>query len=501
MANQWEVAKYVEEHPDDYPQRWRLAKKLYLHWEYRLALEHLQVLRNEWAPRVHVIQFLAATYYRLGRYEEAEQELRQALERWPKEKGLLLQLARTCEVAGQCPQAIEAWEAIRKLDPGHAQAEQAIPRLRERLKPAANKEAAAAMSSDAGLDLVPGAACPSCGAQNSAEFDRCWQCHGPLPGLDTAARRAIESDASEELWPPAVRLRAVTGAAILLVGAAIALSLWRLLDRPADEAPASLEILFDNTLALTRAGVAFGLLLGWPLIFSFVLSGAGCQKDDDFKLGSRMAMAFAAIACLASFLPGGKLVPILLFPALASLFGCLGLLPLSKIQALGAWAIQYSLAALSGTILFVLLEWAQTGVLFNPFTEVPALEAYVRAAGGEATRGLAEAEGPCPLSLRVRANSTGSAWLDAHAGQSVLSARRDDEKMDYKVELTEDNSTAIFESVAGNSWKKTYPLRPGSEYTLFLRSAGPGNGHIELHSLLKLEPVSDSRESAPSKPQ
>lgn len=84
MAEVWDIAKYVEEHPDDYEQRWRLAKKLYAAWEYRLALEHLQVLRNEWQKRLNVVRYLAATYYRLGRYDEAVAELREAIETWPQ---------------------------------------------------------------------------------------------------------------------------------------------------------------------------------------------------------------------------------------------------------------------------------------------------------------------------------------------------------------------------------------------------------------------------------
>ena len=37
MADVWDVARYVESHPDDTDQRWRLAKKLYMAWEFRIA--------------------------------------------------------------------------------------------------------------------------------------------------------------------------------------------------------------------------------------------------------------------------------------------------------------------------------------------------------------------------------------------------------------------------------------------------------------------------------
>ena len=54
MTDVWDIAQYVEAHPDNNEQRWRLAKKLYMAWEYRLALEHLQVLKNEWDRNINV---------------------------------------------------------------------------------------------------------------------------------------------------------------------------------------------------------------------------------------------------------------------------------------------------------------------------------------------------------------------------------------------------------------------------------------------------------------
>ncbi len=498
MANQWDVAKHVEEHPDDYPQRWRLAKKLYLHWEYRLALEHLQVLRNEWTPKVNVSRFLAATYYRLGRLDEAQSELREAMKRWPTDAGLCLQLARTCEVGGNRAEALEAWATIKKLEPGHPLIEVSIQRLQQALKPP-EVVTEYSVSSDAGLDLIPGSACPSCGAQNSAEFDRCWQCHGPLPGLTSSVRRMIESEESEP-WSPGGSLRVLTVAAVVLVGMALSLSLWRFLYHPAGEVPSSLQRLFDDTLALTRIGVLLGLIVTWPFIFSLALRGAGYEEAGAFSLGSRMAMSFAGVACLSTFLPGDKLVPLLLFPALVSLFCCLGFLPGSKVRALGVWAFQYGLAALAGVIFFILLEWGQTRVLFNPFTETPALQAYAREAAVSQERGSAEAEGSCPLSLRVRANSTGSPWLDAHAGQSVLGVECGTEASGYMVELAENSSTVLYEPMNGASWKKAYPLKSGMEYTFVLTGPATGHSRIELRSLLNLErlPDSEKTESATS---
>jgi len=94
MAELWDIAHDVEAHPDDYEKRWKLAKKLYAAWEYRLALEHLLILKNEWNSKANVLRYLGATYYRLGRYDESTKELYDAIKLWPEEVGLYEQLAR-----------------------------------------------------------------------------------------------------------------------------------------------------------------------------------------------------------------------------------------------------------------------------------------------------------------------------------------------------------------------------------------------------------------------
>ena len=132
MAEIWDIARYVEANPDDHEQRWRLAKKLYTAWEYRLALEHLQILKNEGQERLNIRRYLSATYYRLGRYKEATLELREAITVWPDEIGLYEQLARVLEIAGDHPGAADMWEKSLELDPHHPMASHAAARLRSR---------------------------------------------------------------------------------------------------------------------------------------------------------------------------------------------------------------------------------------------------------------------------------------------------------------------------------------------------------------------------------
>jgi tetratricopeptide (TPR) repeat protein len=140
MAEIWDIARYVEANPDDHEQRWRLAKKLYTAWEYRLALEHLKILKNEGQERINILRYLAATYYRLGRYDEATAELREAIGIWPDEIGLTEQLARVLEIAGDHPGAADMWERTLDLDPHHPMAAHAAARLRSSTPDTAKKK-------------------------------------------------------------------------------------------------------------------------------------------------------------------------------------------------------------------------------------------------------------------------------------------------------------------------------------------------------------------------
>ena len=183
-----ELTSFVEAHPDDHEQRWRLAKKLYMDCEYRQALEHLQILRDTWRPRVNVSRYLAATCYRLGRYDDALKELTTALQRWPHEVALKEQAARVYEVTDRIPLALQEWRGIRELNPDHPMAARAIRRLEAMLSDEAPDEMPIG-DTDSGID-IGGLVCAVCGAQNSVEFSRCWQCHALLDERAAAATPA-----------------------------------------------------------------------------------------------------------------------------------------------------------------------------------------------------------------------------------------------------------------------------------------------------------------------
>ena len=95
-----ELAQHVRHSPSDHEQRWRLAKKLYKNGQYAAAVEHLQIVRQYRDDKLHVVRFLAATFYRLERYQEAADELADAVAQWPEELTLREQWARALRMAG-----------------------------------------------------------------------------------------------------------------------------------------------------------------------------------------------------------------------------------------------------------------------------------------------------------------------------------------------------------------------------------------------------------------
>lgn len=222
MADVDEIRAYVESHPDDHKQRWRLAKKLYNAWDYRSALEHLEILREVWPDQVPVLRYLAATHYRLGKYDEAETVLKGALKDHPQEYSLLEQMAKVYEGAGRTEQAIECWNRVADLKPGSKTAQEALERLGMAVGTMASTMAANTMQemSSHGDDTL--IVCPHCGESNDVFSKRCANCHGEFE----QNRRPTE--APVEVPPPHSNLATVVFVLsfLVIIGGAAAVFYW-----------------------------------------------------------------------------------------------------------------------------------------------------------------------------------------------------------------------------------------------------------------------------------
>lgn len=496
MADLWELSRYVEAHPEDYPQRWRLAKKCYLDREYRLALEHLQVLKNEWKPKLSMRRYLAAVYFRMGRYEESIAELAEAIDLWPEELALRVQRAHMFEAAARKEEALAAWEGVRRLSPDHRGAQVALQRLRKEKPAPAPKspEAPPAGSSD---EFAPGAVCPVCGARNSDEFQKCWQCHAPLDGAgldsETWMHPASEAQSGPNALalPDATAARVILPVATLLLILAAGLTVWMFYQAGSSPEQTVLDPL-GNALRYTRSGTGLALLLLWPLILRLSLHLWGCWRADG-PVPAYLGLALAAFTYALTWLPGNLTIPLFLFPALLSLFGCILLLPLPKLKLIAVWATQYACAVLVAFAAFAGLEWAQTGFLFNPLVEVPVLARYATDHATQDAGGWPAAQGAGPLKVNVRTSSCGSPWLDGRAEDVVIEVRAEGPLDGGKFELAETGSTRLFEPVTGESWRCVYRLSEALTYTLSLTGLEGKKSSIGIYSLKPLEKLpSDS---------
>jgi tetratricopeptide (TPR) repeat protein len=212
MADVDEIRAYVESHPDDHKQRWRLAKKLYNAWDYRSALEQLEKLREVWPDQVPVLRYLAATHFRLGQYDKAADLLVETIQDHPDDVSLMEQLAKVHEGAGQTEKAIDVWNRVMALKPSR-EAEEALERLGMSMGTMASTFHGGASGqevSDHGDDTLIN--CPHCGAGNDVFSQRCARCHGDFD------RRAA-SDVPREATP-----RRSTGIVLLVIISFLVLS-------------------------------------------------------------------------------------------------------------------------------------------------------------------------------------------------------------------------------------------------------------------------------------
>lgn len=477
MSDNGDLLRYVEEHPNDNEARWRLAKILYADCEYRQALEHLQVLRNEWEDRINVLRYLSATYYRLGRYDDAVRELIRGTESWPQELGLREQLARVLEVAGKRPEAADAWEAVYKLDPKHPVAESAAKRLRE--KPAATPaHDLKLVGSDSGIHLSPGRTCPNCGAQNTYADELCWQCQAPifsLKGVRPAARG--EKPGKPLLDPQLARLAAGIAAGVLLV-IGMYLSV-RVFFGERDMTADPLAAFYLNNLAVSRLITTLALLVAWPLAIHL---GLFILNDSTVSFGGATiaGVALAALVQVASGASASWLLQGCGAAAILALIICLGAFRLRFSQALTLTAFQLALVVLIAFLTFSAVEWTRTKKFFNPITEIPAVIAYAQrgSAGGQLLEHRSMLE-RLPIDHKFVWESCGSAWLDHYGEDVTIALSPQDGAQGLEFALIDDhNSTWGTALDISKPWSKKYSILTGREFRI--RVNGPEGAIAEL---------------------
>jgi tetratricopeptide (TPR) repeat protein len=471
MTDVWEISKYVEAHPENYEQRWRLAKKLYMSWEYRLALEHLQVLKNEWDPKENVRRYLGATLYRLKRFEEAIEELKQAIELFPDELVFREQLAQNYIAMGDKREAANVWDDISKMDPGHRFAKQAAKKLRGTVKEEHKEQV------DGGKFGIIDLPCPFCGAENSPDLTLCWQCNGPLPSLSSDLLPPVKPRVKEEVN----KLLLAGKIACLLFGAiGIFLVIQFLIGRSTEEGVVrqsmSVHGYFITEMFWTRVMLGIGLLIAWPLFLRLSLYLVGTERIDyDWTLINGIFLALFTF--VLTWAPSSLLWSIFVLPAIVSgvLLGKTHGLDWKK--ALGAWACQGAVCFCIGLVIF----GARHGIRF--VLDVPFLIGYVQ---GEASRTVPAItlDEATPLEKQLKWSSTGSQWADSHLNQVIFYFDVPKVNGRFLIELRSDEEVLEYHELDGESARFSKSLSPEKDYWLKVIDDGGSPFKLTTKSVL-----------------
>ncbi len=491
-----ELTRYVEAHPGETEQRWRLVKKLYHACEYDEALEHLLVIKREWPTKLNVLRYLAATYYRLGRYEDAIDVLEHALSEWPHVVVLYEQLARVFEMAGRREESCLVWEKILAVDPYHPTAAQAIKRLKKG-KHETPPPQRVVDDSDSGIDIQEGNVCPACGSQNSMELTRCWKCNSLLPTFKNPTpapppEEVEDVDEPEEAassTPSAVKRVSFTAtgvglAAVLGVMAVmITVNNWER-EFPYEGIPriplTVYDVFADNLTILRLIGGAV-LLLAWPA--SLYIAGILMTLTPRVRWAHLLAgLPLALAAYSATWLRVEHILYAPLALGLLAFLACLAIFQGSFVRILGAWAAQTILVAGAAFVLVVSTE----GVA--PLAELPVISAYAARHDNQETPGVYEVNPSLvPLRMGITWQSTGSDWLDTWADEAVIAISLD-EPVEEPLRVMVQRDEQVIEHVELMEDQIAIPVRaePGVEHRLEV--TGPFDVRIQPRVYAVLRP-------------
>ena len=500
MADKWERAAFVENHPEDHAQRWRLAKKLYAEHEYRLALEHLNILHNEWTPRLNVERYLAATYYRLGRYAEAAEHLRGTIRQWPEEPGPCEQLAHVLQVDGKLEDSLEQWKQLQRLEPEHSVAAKSIAKIEKALRsrdvngtvPVAEVfRAEMPDESDDGLP-VTGKVCPQCGAQNSDEFDVCWQCNASLrkeiPSfLNTPP---IDAHGTYLLRPETITGMTLVGILALLAGSAV-LGIRTILSyQQMGDAPVlSLQELEGRILGPARIVAGLVMLFFWPMTFKVVLKLFRAQPYPPDVLVYLSGFFLGALTLLLILLP----MP---FPAVAvvlSLAISLGIVIFTfriyVTLALAVWVTHIVLIWTLGLLSFWLAESKRFGNVINPFAELPAVAVAFSGPGAiDDAVPIRIPKAFTPIRQRIKWTSTGSEWLDTVASKIEITIRPEIANPALRFQIYQGADLRYHEDLEDRQTITVYAsVLPGVDYEFAVLGVDDVIAQVFIQSLLPFE--------------
>jgi len=498
MSKMWDIAQYVEANPDRHDQRWRLCKKLYTAKEYRLALEHLLVLKNEWEDRKRVRRYLGATLYRLERYAEAVSELKEAINIWPEEIDLREQLAQVLFKSGDLDACADAWEKIAEVNPKHKYAAKAAKAMRAQAKGEEYDQFdtdAMGEDLDQGFGMSVEVTCPQCNAKNSDEFDRCWNCHAPLGKGTPAPKPAVSAVGSNPYKPIEIEddEDGARGKAVYFLGAGAGLAglyalflIFKLMMQAAPTGPAmSLDELLTMHMNGTRVWLGILLLVNWSFLLAISVDLFFNEKPSRIPEALCAGLITGGISFALTWLPLEKLMLAFMVPALVSLPLMVVFLPKKFPKILGAWVLQLALVFGFMFACASIVERSNTGQWFNPIAEYNGLLEYSKKrAADNNPSGYTVIEGAAPVEKQFKLERTGSTWLDLKAKAVTFTVEHETAGEDLRFEVADGSKTIIFEMLKNPKWSGMYNLETGKTFTI--NTYGPEGAAVKvsINSLL-----------------
>ena len=485
MATIEDLTSYVDKYPFHYVERWRLAKKLFKAKNYEKALVHLEVLDNDWEPKDNLTRYLAATYMRLDRLEDAIQTLKFGVKKWPDNLPLLEQLAMMQNKAGRIEEALISLELIFKKDQGYRLPENAKLQLEEKRLTNFRRRSASFKK----VALPNGMTCVRCGAQNTDEVTQCWQCKHTIAIVVDSDDEAGNQPIEEKIPTPKPSTQFSFKAKYIIVLMLIigTMFTYGALEQTTERNNGNtISTSFHEWIVVdminTRMIVGAILLVLCPFLLQAayrVLDIQHLKRETIFK----QAMLFSTTAYALSWIPGIGLWGWGFLLLTASFI-------LLTIEFKKDWSSIATIFAMFWVLITVTL--LATFTALHGFDLVKQLNKIAHYAQKEKQRSSVIVRSTTPVTHQFTVNSTGSSWLDNEmSGVEIHIQTKDTLPPDgYQFILKgDDDSVIYYESIhSKNRMWYTDKLVPNVTYSLTVTSdpSAPLTLHIKILGLMPI---------------
>ena len=477
MADTWELTKFVEQHPENKDQRWRLAKKLYNERNYRMALEHLQILQNDWGDKSSVPRYLAATLMRLARFEEGVHVLEEAVKTWPNDAKLLEQLAVLYHACGNQEVAAITWAEVLVLEPEHAFALKASKAISREMRKDPDAPMPEQITSTPHQDAMP---CPQCDADNQPEMLTCWSCGSSLDMVsDLAVEDSDDATDARDWFPTLSKIIIVVG--LVYIGYRIN----AVIKFETDPAvlftfPQTLsEFLFVDLLR-TRLVIGISAVVAWPFLIRGAELAAGLEQIDPEE-SLLQALMFGVTGYALSWVPGIGL-SMWIGTMLLLVFGVTGWL------YWGQWKLTASLALLQCCFVGILIGTLLTAMHgVGMAKDLFVLESF---ASRHPSVSSLTAYADTPLNQIYTFESTGSLWADEYLDVAGIRIETPSDALDNNVllELLKDGVPLLYEKIVGTEmFFYVEEIIPGDEYTVQVSASSRTPITLTFESVLPVQ--------------